>query len=256
MRQKRAVVVPDLHFPLHDQPAVNCVLKAIRLVKPDVFICLGDIGEWESVSAWKYKRRKRPPLEYMLPEVDEEVRVVNEGLDQFDKVLDAVKCKERHMIEGNHDDWLNQFVLEHPYLKDRYSFKNAVQLQERGYKYHPYGKYLRIGKLYFYHGGHYSTGYHTKQHALNLGKNVVYAHMHDVQRHSVTHIDGTHAAFSLGCLKEMTSEANTWMKGRRNNWGHAFGIVDWATDGSFRLDVVDITNGKTFLWGKEIDGRT
>lgn len=254
MLKRRAIVIPDIHFPLQDQPAISCTLKAMRLVKPNIFICLGDIGEWSSVSRWRYKRRKRPPLEYIMPDVDAEIDAVNIGIDQFDSVLDDIGCNERYMLEGNHDDWLNQFVEEHPYLAKEYSFKNAVRLKDRGYKYHPYGKYLKIGKLYFYHGGHYTTINHSRQHALNLGKSVVYGHLHDVQRSSVTHVDGTHAGFSLGCLKDMSREANIWLKGRCNNWSHAFAIVDWFEDGNFRIDVVDISKGRTFVWGRSIDG--
>tara|TARA_R110000796_G_C14269343_1_gene401053 strand:+ start:404 stop:523 length:120 start_codon:yes stop_codon:yes gene_type:complete len=38
---KRGIVIPDQHFPIHDQAAVNVVLKAIELIKPDIFINLG-----------------------------------------------------------------------------------------------------------------------------------------------------------------------------------------------------------------------
>ena len=55
MIKKRGIVIPDQHFPLHDQRAVNVVLQAIEMIKPDIFINLGDVGEWESVSAWRWK---------------------------------------------------------------------------------------------------------------------------------------------------------------------------------------------------------
>ena len=64
MKRSRAIVIPDVHVPLHDQRAINCVFKAIDLVKPDRVILMGDIGEWGSVSPWKYKAKKRPPLEF------------------------------------------------------------------------------------------------------------------------------------------------------------------------------------------------
>ena len=169
------------------------------------------------------------------------------------KALDKVNCKTKYFLEGNHDDWLNSFVEEYPYLP-QYKFKNIMNLDDRGYIYYPYGKLLQIGKLFFYHGGHYSTVYHTRQHAMNLGKNVLYGHMHDVQRIGVTHVDGAHHAFSLGCLKDMSAEKNRWLRNRQINWSHAFAVVDWFDNGDFRLDVVDIQNGKTFLWGNMIDG--
>ena len=30
---KRVVVTPDKHFPLHDQPAINCLKKTIEIWK-------------------------------------------------------------------------------------------------------------------------------------------------------------------------------------------------------------------------------
>ena len=73
---KRAVVIPDQHFPIHDEKAVKVVLKAI-----------------------------------------EEIKEVNKQIDRFDKALDKVKCNTRHILAGNHDEWLDAFVLENPYLE-------------------------------------------------------------------------------------------------------------------------------------------
>ena len=91
--KERGIIVPDQHFPLQDDAAINCVVKAIKKVKPDVFVNLGDVGEWESVSAWRYKDKKLPPLEYQIPIIDEDVRLVNEGLDIWDDALEQVGCK-------------------------------------------------------------------------------------------------------------------------------------------------------------------
>ena len=93
MKHKRGIIIPDQHFPLHDQSAVDVVLKAIKLIKPDTFINLGDVGEWSSVSSWKYKKIKRPPLEFQLPLIDEEIKQVNDGIDQFDRVLDKINAR-------------------------------------------------------------------------------------------------------------------------------------------------------------------
>ena len=47
---KRFIVTPDKHFPLADDSAIGCLIKAIEIVKPSGYIDLGDVGEWESVS--------------------------------------------------------------------------------------------------------------------------------------------------------------------------------------------------------------
>ena len=51
---KRVIVTPDKHFPLHDQPAINCLKKTIEIVKPDAYVDLGDVGEWHAFSAWRF----------------------------------------------------------------------------------------------------------------------------------------------------------------------------------------------------------
>lgn len=251
---KRAIVTPDKHFPFEDKAAIKVLCQAIEVVKPDIYIDLGDTGEWESVSHWQWKRKKRPPLEYQLPFVYKEIAAVNKGMDLIDKSLDKVGTKERHFCEGNHDDWLNMFAQENPFLSKEIAVKYALKLKERGYKYHKIGKMLKIGKLNFYHGHHFSGVHHTRNHLTRLGGNVMYGHHHDIQQSSVTHIDGVKSAWSIGCLKDMGSEANGWLGNRQHNWQHAFAIVDFYHSGFFTVHVVQIVNGRTSLWGQVIQG--
>ena len=253
---RRAIVTPDKHFPLADMPAINVVCQAIEIVKPDIYIDLGDVGEWHGASHWQWKKKKRPPVEYQLPSIEQDIKDVNKGMDIIDESLDKVNCEEKYMIEGNHDDWMNRFTEEHPYLD--YKFKDVVNLKGRGYKYHPCGlspnNYLKIGKLSFYHGHHFASMHHAKNHLSRLGGNVMYGHHHDLQQASVTHMDGAKSAWSIGCLKDMRAEENLWLGGRPVNWSHAFAIVDFFQSGLFTVHIIQIINGKTSLWGEVIDG--
>ena len=249
---RRAIVTPDKHFPLADDAAIKVLCKTIEIVKPNLYVDLGDIGEWESVSHWKWKKKKRPPLEYQTPVIEKDIVDVNLGMHIIDEALDKVNCPTKHFCEGNHDDWLNRFNEAHPYLN--LSVKKSLNLESRGYSYHPMGKYLKIGKLYFYHGNHYGGMYHSKNHLTKLGVNVMYGHWHDLQQHSVTHMDGQKSAWSLGCVKNMSDEQNKWLANRKHNWSHAFAIVDFFENGYFTVHVIQIINGKTSLWGEIIDG--
>ena len=250
---KRVVVTPDKHFPLADNKAISCLTQSIEIVKPDVYIDLGDVGEWEGASHWQWRKKKRPPLEYQTPYIDKDIKDVNKGMDIIDESLDKVNCKEKHMIEGNHDDWMNRFVDEHPYM-ERYRFKECTKLEERGYTYHPAGEYMKIGKLALYHGHHFAGISHTRNHLLKLGANIMYGHHHDIQQSSVTHLDGAKSAWSIGCLKDMKTEKNEWLQGRMHNWSHAFAIVDFFEKGYFTVHVMQIIDGKTCLYGKVVDG--
>jgi len=250
---KRAIVTPDKHFPYEDKPAINALIKSISLVKPSIYVDLGDVGEWESVSQWKWKRKKRPPLEYMIPDIEKDIDAVNDGMDLIDYALDDIKCDERHFVEGNHDNWLNRFVEGYPYLA-QYRVRTALKLDERGYTYHPFGKFLKIGKMHFYHGHQYGGMYHTANHLRKLGCNIMYGHWHDLQHMTATHMDGPKAAWSIGCLKDMSTESNAWLDNRRVNWAHAFAIIDFYGEGNFTVDVVQIIDGKCSIWGNMIDG--
>ena len=250
---KRVVVTPAKHFPLHDQKAINVLCKTIEIVKPDAYVDLGDVGEWEAFSAWKFKRKKAPPLEYLIEDFKKDVKDVNSGMDMIDESLDKANCKERYITEGNHDNWLNLAVEKYPYIP-QYKFANAVYLAVRGYIYYPFGKHLKIGKLYFYHGHQYGGQYHAANHLRKLGCNVMYGHWHDLQQMSATHMDGAKSAWSIGCLKDMSPKSNNWLDNRRINWAHAFAIVDFFNKGLFTVDIIQIINGKTCLWGELIEG--
>jgi predicted phosphodiesterase len=246
-------VWPDTHFPLHDKKAFSCALKALVKLKPDMFIQLGDIGEWESASHWRYKRVKRPPLEYQLREIDKEVKQVNRLLDRIDDALDKAGTKEKVLTQGNHDKWLDDLVLENPYLKG-YTFKEAIRAEERGYEIIPTGEYYQLGKLLLYHGHHFAGVMHTRNHLLRLGADLMYGHAHDVQRYTLTQLGKTINAWSIGCLKDLSNAKNEWLGGRPTNWQHAFAIVDLDKSGDFMVSTVEIFNGRAMVDGELIKG--
>ena len=250
---KRLIATPDKHFPLEDKPAIKALCKAIEMVKPSAYVDLGDVGEWSGFSHWKWKRKKAPPLEFLIKDFDKDVKAVNKGLDQIDEALDKVNCKEKYITEGNHDDWCNLAVQKYPYIP-QYKFSKSVKLKERGYKYIPFGKHLKIGKLYYYHGHQYGGQYHAANHIRKMACNVIYGHHHDLQQHSATHVDGPKSAWSIGCLKDMSNEKNAWLANRRVNWAHAFAIIDYYDRGRFTVNVVSIIEGKCSIWGHLIDG--
>ena len=251
---ERAIVTPDKHFPIHDKKAISVVCQAIELVKPDTYIDLGDTGEWEHFSSHYWKGRSAKPMEDLIPLLDKDVSDVNAGMDIIDKSLDKVNCKERHFVQGNHEVWLDKFVVRYPYLKE-YTTYNALRLKERGYKYHPYNrkKLLKKGKLNFTHGK-YVPKYHAFKHLDMYGESIMYGHTHDLQRFTKTTAGGTISAWSLGCLKDIEADED-WLSGRLTNWNHAFAIIDWFKGGNYKVEVVEIIKGQTSLWGMLIEGK-
>ena len=251
-RIKRAIVTPDKHFPIHDQCAINVVYKAILKVKPDIYIDLGDTGEWELFGTHHWKNLDRPPDHILIPMLDASVEEVNDGMDGIDEYLDRVECDERHFIQGNHEVWLDNFAKKHD--RPRFLTENALRLNERGYEYHPYfrKKLLKIGKLNFTHG-HRTGMHHAKAHLAMYKESVMYGHTHDLQRFTETGLGGTCSSWSMGCLKDIKADED-WLRGNLTNWNHAFAVIDFFDNGDYKVDVVEIINGRTTLWGELIDG--
>ena len=248
--KERVVVFPDIHFPNHDEKAFKCALNVIKAVKPSAFLLLGDTIDGESVSHWQWSKKKRPPLEYQLPAIKEEIKQGNKGLDRIDRALDKVGCKKKQFAQGNHEKWFDHFVEENPYL-EHFGSRRAFKFDERGYEWHKYGEVFKVfgSKLHAYHGGHYMGIAHARTHALQLGCNIIYGHTHDSQKAVITHISGSHMAYSMGCLTDMTKD---YLKGRPTNWTHNVGIVDILSNGNFNLVVLDINDGVTTYNGKII----
>ena len=249
--KERVVVFPDIHFPNHDEKAFKCALNVIKAVKPTAFLLIGDAIDGESVSHWQWSKKKRPPLEYQLPAIDKEIKDGNKGLDRIDKALSKVGCTKKQFAQGNHELWFDHFVQENPYLEN-YGSREAFKFDERGYEWHPYGEVFKVfgSKLYAYHGGHYMGIAHARTHALQMGCNIIYGHTHDCQKPVITHINGPHMAYSMGCLADMNKD---YLKGRPTNWTHNVGILDIFDKGLFNLVVLDINDGITTYGGNIIN---
>ena len=250
---KRYIVTPDKHAPLHDKKAISVVKQAIEIIKPDGYVDLGDLGEWESVSHWQWKHKKKPPLEYIIPKLHEDIDAVNELLNEIDVSLNKAGVTDKRICMGNHEEWVSHFITEHPYLKE-YTFSKATFMKERGYKVYKPGIYFKIGKLYYYHGHHFAGQYHASNHLRKLGASVIYGHHHNLQASTATGLEGLIEAWSIGCLKDMSGEKNKWLKGRPHQWVHAFAIVDYYDKGDFSVTTIKIVNGKTSLWGSLLKG--
>tara|TARA_R100000152_G_C6779513_1_gene211198 strand:- start:1578 stop:2327 length:750 start_codon:yes stop_codon:yes gene_type:complete len=246
---RRFIVTPDKHFPDHDKKAIKTLCRAIELIKPDGYIDLGDTGDWNAYSAWKWKRTGKPRLEYYLPEIITEVDIVNKGMDQIDESLDKANVKEKHFCQGNHELWMDYFVEEYPYLP-QYGTVSALKMKERGYTYHEAGKLLEIEDMNFYHGHNYGGMHHASNHCKQYKANIMYGHFHDIQVWTDKSKDGPITAYSIGCLKDMSHEKNLFCKGRPINWKHAFAVIDFI-NGKSHVNVVEIREGVA-VWGSKI----
>ena len=87
---------------------------------------------------------------------------------------------------------------------------------------------------------------------MRLGKSVVYGHTHDAQVSKVQHLDGAKGAWSMGTISLMDKP---FLRGRPTNWSHNFGVCHYDSKGHFLMEVVDIFEGKCFVYGQKIEAK-
>lgn len=246
----KMVAQPDTHMKYRDIPATECFLKFLEFYQPDVDLIGGDFLDAEGLSPWPSD--DMGPRRF-VPEVIE----AREWLGR--KVAATRKATTRIYLEGNHEDWINQFLASGtaPQLHDgleelglEINLKKLLDLDGFGYQLFPVNHIVRVGKINLTHGL-YTGGAHAKKHLDVLKGNIFYFHVHDEQAVVATSLDGPTEAHSLGCLCRLDAK---FLKGKPNNWVHAFGIWEIFPDGSYTFMCPKIINGRMAYNGRVFQG--
>jgi hypothetical protein len=257
MKAKTVLVCPDTHVaPVGsveggiDPKAESVFMQAIDLVRPDEFVHIGDVGEWESVCEYRYEHRRKPPFEFMKPLVAQDIKAVNEWLDRLDKKLDKTHTGRRVILEGNHEVWLDNFASVE--TRPEYKARRVMGVDRRGWEWHDHGEFARIGKLHATHGGHFTGLHHAHKTVLGLSASCLYGHFHNVESAHVMHLGGAYGAWCIGCLCKMKKR---FLGGRPTAWSHAFAIVHVESDGRFHVEVVDVFEGVAWVYGRRLEAK-
>lgn len=247
----RMLVMPDAHTPEHDPAAVEAFIQFGEWYKPHGIINIGDFMEMEAVSHWP-ARDLRPRR--LAPQIQEGKKILQTIDERFGPQLVF-----KYFLIGNHEDWLDQYIVAKvPELFDgiqelgvNFGVAHLLGLADRGYSIIPLNEILSIGDHCHFIHGYYTNRYHANKHLDVFGVNIYYGHLHDVQSTTQVSVKGVHEAMSLGCLRDLNAP---FLKGRPNNWTHAFGIFEFRKDGQFTRYVPIIINGKFSFAGKLFDG--
>ena len=95
----RLGILPDCHHPNADDAAWNLALRGLAVHKPEILILLGDFADGESISLHE-------PDEPGTRDFKDEVGEVMRALTQ----LDALGCKRKIYLEGNHEQRLGRYL--------------------------------------------------------------------------------------------------------------------------------------------------
>lgn len=247
MRVRRALGIPDTHRPYFDKRAYKLMLKVARYLGVDEIFLYGDYGDFISVTSHK----KDPRLAQFLLD---EVRSVNEGLDELDYYFPRAK---KVYLEGNHEYRLERYLTEQaPALLGLTSCRDLFRIRERKrWSYLDYGRtqaYRVLGSDLY--ARHTPLAASADCGLARASASYTFGHCHQIKQAAAVGLDGrAKIAFSPGWLGDAKSAAFSYMQ-NPTQWQLGFALVSvFGSSKAFSHEVVRIqsdytciTHGKRF----------
>lgn len=252
---RRFAAVFDLHRgnenvgghkkPLHDPRAWETTLKFLSDFKPQDFFFGGDILDCGVISHHNKGKIRKTEEDRLMRDAEECRREVIRPIEAL-----LPKDGQKVYIVGNHEDWLDDFVDEHPALEGLMDISTLLKLDK--WKVIPNGRGVDYGRLHFLHGDTVGGGDAcAKNGVVNYERNVRFGHHHTYQVYTKTSpIDRElpHTGIAVPCL---CSKDVGYMGRKPHKWVQGFEWGYMADKGPFSDNIAVIINGGVFINGKK-----
>lgn len=231
----------DVHAPYHHAPSWALMLKAMRQWRPHTIVCLGDFMDCYSISA----HEKDPSRSLRFPW---EVETCNGLLDG----LDALGAKDRRYIAGNHESRWDRLMMKYPELAGLTDIPRLLRLKERGWKYTPYKRTDKLGKMHLTHDVG-SAGRYSVHRALDMYEHsVLTGHTHRLGYLVEGNALGDcKLSASFGWMGDVEQIDYMHLQSAKKNWALGFGVGYHDTrTGYVYVTPVPIVNGTCVVEGR------
>ena len=244
---RRMLVIPDAHFPDVDRRAWNTMLAAGEALKPDTVCIIGDFLDGYPISFHAKHPSKRRSL---AAEIDS----ANRGLDE----VMGIGAKRVIYCEGNHEHRLDRYIAEKcPELYGVVSDLSGLLKihQRKGWEWHPYRTFVRVGKLVIAHDFGKAGANAMRDSLAAVGDNICFGHTHRLGTYYGGTIDGTtHVALNVGWLGNINAIDYRHRFEAAKNSQHGFGWVEFDERGTAFCQAIPIVNGRAIVNGKAVRG--
>ena len=238
---EKGVVLFDIHYPDHDQKAIDIALQFVEDLRPSYFVLAGDQMDMATISSFN----KHKILLLEKKRLKEDYRGFQKDiLDKFENILPN-DCKKFYII-GNHDMRTQWLIEKYPQFQGFIEIEDNLELDD--WKIIPYNCVCSIGNMDIIHGEFYNI--HHARKTLNIyGDNVFYGHTHTSQIFSQTTKIGNKPkqATAVGAMCNLNPE---YRKDKANAWIHQFMHFSMFKDGTFNAHINTIINGRCEINGK------
>lgn len=209
---ERRLLIGDLHIPFHDLRACAAALSIARAIQPHVAIILGDFWNMGAVS-----HHPAPP-----GGAENHSRAMLQGRAFLEALHRAVPGAEIVLLLGNHDMWLEEYVLNHRELAGSLEPKIPEYVKVVPRRAQPYVR----GPVAYTHG--YGGGEAAaKKYALEVAPAVGVRHVRAAHHHTVQcyHARNGVESWIVGWLGRAAEPAFDYAK-NRDHWRLAVCVDD------------------------------
>ena len=240
----------DVHGPYHDPVAVNLVLDIFEDLNLDGIYLNGDIFDFANIS--RHNKAKHPDLQMTL---EDELHWGQEFFEEIRKRF-VMKGKKVIYLKGNHEVWLDQFIIEKcP------AFWNICRLESHidfeGIELHEYNTQIEVenSNLFIQHSppSYAKTGVYTSIKEKG-DASYIWGCTHRISHACVTGSTGKvyHGYFNgwLGSI-DYRNDNRLAFKYKKNHktWQQCFSIVNVIDGIESHVTQVPITNHSAFVDG-------
>lgn len=239
---QRVLRLSDIHYPFHDESALQAAIEYGIKGDPTILLLDGDIIDCHDLSTFEKDPRKR------YAEV--ELEMIGAEIEQFRKVFPKARIIWK---EGNHEYRLQRYLMrcapqlfglpgmDIPGMITMACGPNAMQ----GVEWVSEKRVIQIGNLACLHGHEFQGGGGVNPARwlfLRTGENAVCGHFHRTSEHSEPSLSKQQrGAWSTGCLCDLSPAYQP-----HNKWCHGFAWIDVEAGGNFRLKNIRVMDGTIY----------
>lgn len=240
---RRIWIVPDVHVPYHDKKALALALKLLHIFPPDELVVIGDFLDLYCMSDYIADPRRPNNL----------LKEVRRGDHILNTLRNTVKLDGRAVYcVGNHEERLVKRIREKlPALEGAVGLKTILNLDR--WKVVPYGKALRIGKVWFSHDFGAAGSNAGRATLLAVGDNCVFGHSHrGGTTYGGTALGTKHVALNVGWLGDPKHAEYMSDTAKNRDWIHGLGHILMEKNGVAHAQFIPFLNGRAVVDGRLI----
>lgn len=257
---RKVAIIPDIHFPIHDPWAIDCVVSFLRDYKPNYIVLLGDLLDCLCLSRHdnSHSAEKMMDIKYQLnTEIEASAPFVKELL----KITECIS-----LIEGNHELRREQILNKNPGLRgiEALEPKKFFQIPDP-IKWIGNKQRLKIGNAYFEHGDQVVNSRGSKHIADSMAQrrpwcNTYTGHFHTIDRKNKVAYwpDGSHELFVTATIGHLSMVKEHQHYAKLPSWSHGLGLLEFWEDGDnpqHSFDQIIFTNYTFSRNGKIYSGK-